>query len=160
VRWDTQTGFIDNLNPFNRYVDTGVVDPVITELTGITTQMLVYDGLLPKQALTEFWAFLGTATPMAWGGDVGWLREASEREGVPVPKQKRGIDLKGMSQIMRLAIPGKTRGGLLSTMNAFGLQFEGTQHRAVDDAYNAARLAALWLKESRHYRAICATFAP
>jgi inhibitor of KinA sporulation pathway (predicted exonuclease) len=55
--------------------------------------------------------------------------------GVKYPFSPQHLNIKAMS----MAILGK-RMGVGKAITKLGLQFEGTQHRGVDDAVNAARI--------------------
>jgi DNA polymerase III alpha subunit (gram-positive type) len=159
VTLDTATGDIDFArgSGFARYVEIDTaLDPAIVTLTGISDSMLKGEGDPIPLVLEEFWNYVGNKTLAAWGGDIQWIQEASKANGVFIPKIRRGIDLKGVGMLMRAAIGGAQakRGGLVSTMKAFGLGFEGRQHDALADAYNTAVLARRWVKVVRTHRAL------
>lgn len=144
VTLSTATGVIHD--HFSRLLKVPglVLDPYITDLTGITREQLD-GGVSPEQALADFWHYVGTKTLVCWGGDVEGIVAESHIWGVPVPQRLRAIDLKGMGAMMRAAIPGKSKGGLRATMETFGLEFRGRQHDALVDAMNTAVLARYWL---------------
>lgn len=153
VQLDCRTGKISD--PFDRIVHPKfwgdgekLLSPEIVELTGITQERLDAEGLPLAHVLHEFWAYVGSKPMAAWGRDVWLLIEASRTLGV-AHKIPRALDVKSLGEILRCIYPGKTKGGLKSTMEAFGMQFQGRQHDAVRDARNTARLIQRWLAPLR-----------
>ena len=117
----------------------------ITELTGITQAIL--DEAPPlREALEDFWSWFGQQQcgkrVATWGGgDVPFLVDQSRQQGVGCPRWVRQIDCKAIAILWRHATPGcKALGGLEAMLHLCGLQFQGLQHRALDDAINTARL--------------------
>ena len=121
-----------------------------TRLTGLT-QAEVSAGRAFPDALAAFVAWAGGEENLvlaSWGAwDDRQLRRDARRHGLPEP---RWTPLNIKRQFSRRAkARGAPRGGWLSLADSLawlGLGFEGQQHRAVDDARNAARVLA-WVYE-------------
>lgn len=118
-----------------------------TQLTGIT-QETVDGGVLLAEALARHTAWLKergflakgkSLAPVTWGdwdmkvqmhGECGWRKIEQPRY------MQKWIDLKAV-----IAKHQKKRQGLHNSVVAAGLEWEGRQHCALDDARNTARLA-------------------
>jgi len=130
---------------FNLFVNPGEpLDPFIIELCGITDKKLKDQGVELSQALTDFWTWAKAAgcakNTSAWGNDISIVIKQSRELGIRCEYPKI-LDIKEMSTILRCAYPNnKAKGGLLNTMNLFGLPFDGRQHDALCDAKNTAKL--------------------
>ncbi len=126
--------------------------PFIMELCGISQEDVDRGDKLPS-ALMDFWDWTNRCkctNIAAWGSDVYWLTRASKDHEVIYPKKLSSLNIKDMSSVMRCALPSsKSRGGLRSTMEAFGLEFEGKQHDALVDSVNAGKLLFFWKEEMR-----------
>lgn len=141
---DLKTG--TRLGGFDCFANPGELpSQFITELTGITTDDIESSPPL-DQVLMDFWTWCeGMQCGMqlgAWGGDVNELIEQSKTIGIwKNRKYPKNLNIKELSKVYRAALPqSKKSGGLRATMEAFGMEFEGEQHRAYTDAYNTARL--------------------
>lgn len=143
VLWDIKRGV--KLDKFDMICNPGELpSPEISALTGISATA-VDSGVPLKIAIETFWAWVKNSECAyqlgAWGGDVWWLLEQGKALGVHPGKPPRVLNIKEMSKVYRSALPqSKKGGGLLNTLKAFGLEFEGRQHDAYTDAYNTARL--------------------
>jgi hypothetical protein len=82
------------------------------------------------------------ANPVVWGGGDANLfkKEAKEKFGYCKLFGHREIDLKTIYSFFQLVKNEKLNSSLKSTLNSYKLNFEGTQHRAVDDARNTLSL--------------------
>lgn len=144
------------LDTFECLVNWGTpIHSEITELTGITDDM-VSRGHTPEQAFKMFWDWVDGCRCggqlMAWGSDVYILKEQSLAIGVPTSVKISNHNLKETSKLFRAALPNaKNKGGLVNTMNVFGLKFNGKPHRAAVDATNTARLAFKFKKMISNY---------
>ncbi len=141
VYMNLKTGFI--VNSFNVYVNPEEeLSDYIINLTGIT-QKQVDSGFKIQDALTDFWAWTeqnDCRNIQAWGSDVWELIRESKLNGISYP-DIRSFNIKELSTIVRDTLPNtSTKGGLLKTMETFGLKFEGRQHNALVDATNTANL--------------------
>lgn len=116
----------------------------ITRLTGITKQD-VGQARGCAEVLRDFWDAFADAEVRhrlaGWGDDAEWLVQESVRHGVKVP-QVSCLDLKQMFEFFRFqnGLSNRKKTGLMGTLKAFGLKFEGKHHNGYDDAYNTARL--------------------
>jgi inhibitor of KinA sporulation pathway (predicted exonuclease) len=112
------------------------ISPYITELTGITQEMV--DVSMPLDIVAadlSSWASeYGCASVIAaWGRDDHYLRSQIPADRYPWRSQ---LDIKVMSSVMQSTLPGKARGGLARQLAKLGLEFTGVPHRALDDALN------------------------
>lgn len=131
----------------NIYVKpTEPLDSEISDLTGITQEILDNQGMGLRDALNYFWSNVTEVNNKnrlaAWGGDIEILYKASEMCGVQAPKNIEEYNLKKIMNLFRSAknISTAKRTGLKKTMKAFGLEFKGDHHNALTDAKNTARL--------------------
>jgi inhibitor of KinA sporulation pathway (predicted exonuclease) len=130
---------------FNKVANPGELpSEYITNLTGITQDMVANAEPL-KDVLESFWSWLKSIhcdrELGAWGGDVYMVIEASKALGVDRPARVKNTDIKAVSKVFRAAMPkARKSGGLKATMDLYGLNFEGTQHDALADAINTAKL--------------------
>lgn len=146
VMCDTKRKII--LSEFNEYVNPNeAIDPYITRLTGISQSMVDNKDSL-HCVVSDFWAWVEECKCgkriADWGGDVDWLRDQSINVGVNIPKRINRHNLKSIFEFVRDAYGFKTKGGLSSTLYTFGMDFEGSQHNALYDARNTARLAYMF----------------
>jgi inhibitor of KinA sporulation pathway (predicted exonuclease) len=99
-----------------------------------------------KEVMTDFWAKVEEAhcgqKVGGWGNDVQIIKEQSARYGVSVPKKLDAYDIKHLFNFFRAQskISNRHKTGLQSTLQAFGLDFEGQPHNAYDDAFMTAKL--------------------
>jgi len=120
--------------------------PEITTLTGITDQDIAQYAVSHQEVANEIDAIMQThdcfVNPVTWGGgdSVDLLREFTERSVTFRRFGHRWIDVKTWFIYQRLATSVSTAGGLSKSMPKFGIQFDGTPHRADEDAYNTLRL--------------------
>jgi inhibitor of KinA sporulation pathway (predicted exonuclease) len=77
-------------------------------------------------------------TICTWGDkDIPIIREEASRHGIEVEGLSPYIDMKAQYPKLNGL---KKEISLQKAMEYHGLEFEGHQHRALDDAYNTARL--------------------
>ena len=139
---------------FNEYValPEGVqLSDYISNLCGIYQEDLD-QARPPEEVFKSFWKKFARASVKyrlaGWGDDAEWIRQESERYGVRVPKRLDEYDLKQTFQFFRFqrGLSSRHKTGLLSTIQAFGLEFEGRPHDGYDDAYNTGRVLVEALK--------------
>jgi inhibitor of KinA sporulation pathway (predicted exonuclease) len=136
--WDAnvthQAGWIVNPNE--------EIDPRITQLTGITTQMaqvgvpldVAYKELvnLAKQAGT----FINVVT---WGGADSEILRSQISPNLEWFFGRRWIDVKTIYTYECLVLGKHPAGGLEKSMRRMGLKFIGTPHNAAHDAFNTMK---------------------
>lgn len=126
------------------------LNPRIVELTGIESADLTKAGEL-TDVLIRFWQWVeksGVKNISSWGTDYYQLVEESKALKVIYPNKLRFLNLKEFASVFRSCYPNaKQKGGLKITMELFGLDFQGRQHRGLIDSIQTARLLVL-LKEN------------
>ena len=137
--------------------DTRSGTVTITELTGITQQMLDEGGVPFKEGLRLFkeWSSSETTNILlaSWGAwDCPCLRDNCEAHSLQYPFRGKSMDLKNIGIWMNLITGKKVKSdGLGSMMKAWGVKFEGNKHRACDDAFNTAKLMLCWWEYYRKH---------
>lgn len=88
--------------------------------------------------------------PVTWGGgDVEEIKR--QVRGIDLKREldlrfgHRWVDVKTIFQAYQMARGMRPQSGLAKSLIKLGLKFEGTKHRAVDDAYNTYRAHAALL---------------
>jgi len=135
--------------------------PRITELTGITNDNVAKESTPLETIQDEIYDLMQEykcfANPVVWGGGDANLfkKEAKEKIGYCKLFGHREIDLKTIYSFFQMAKNEKLNSSLKSTLVSYKLNFEGTQHRAVDDARNTLSLFfAMILKQKAIYNLI------
>jgi inhibitor of KinA sporulation pathway (predicted exonuclease) len=135
--------------------------PRITELTGITNDNAANESTFLEIIQDEIFQLMQQyecyPNPVVWGGGDANLfkKEAKEKFGYCKVFGHREIDIKTIHTFFKIVKNEKTNSTLKSTLNTYKLNFEGTQHRAVDDARNTLRLFfAMILKQKAIYNLI------
>lgn len=124
------------------------INPMITELTGVTDEDC-------KSGVDIYWALgklLGRhrvcksqRSLWTWGGgDTMALMLATK--DVKWPFAKRYTDVKTLYFFHALKHNLPIKGGLKASMASLGLQFDGDQHRAANDAVNTFKMACKLFK--------------
>ena len=117
------------------------ISPFCEELTTITQEM-VDGGMSFEDGLAILKADYGVGNRMmaAYGNyDKTMLTRQCASFGIKPMFDQTYINI---SALATLKLKANKRVGLKSALNRLGLKFEGTQHRGVDDAVQAARV--LW----------------
>jgi inhibitor of KinA sporulation pathway (predicted exonuclease) len=125
---------------------SGITD-YCTTLTGITQQLIVKDGLTLDYAIARMMSEFKTAKYewMSWGDfDRTQVERECERKGVQYPFSKTHTNFKYWFSLLTNQNVQRNVEGALEFL---GLQFEGSPHRGVDDAYNIARMYKYIMKE-------------
>lgn len=132
----------------SQYYITNEVDDIseyCTKLTGITQTLIDKQGRpleTAVQSMVDRYGGYGKVY-CAWGRDDQVLFYQLAKKNVK-PPFREFINLSTLYKIHQRTKDGK-RFGLKKALAQQKLTFEGTQHSAYDDAYNAARLALTFL---------------
>ena len=120
--------------------------PFITELTGITDEDVTTKSVTHEVLLSQLTAFIHRhkpfLNPVTWGGgDSTELKQEYIDRQIPFQLfGRRWIDVKTWYVLHMLTKGKKPSGGLRSALGEFKMHFQGTPHRADDDALNTLRL--------------------
>ena len=120
--------------------------PFITNLTGITDDDVINKSVTHEVFAEELGALIKEyrpfVNPVTWGGaDSVELKAEMIARGIHFPYfGRRWIDVKTFYVLRMLANGKRPSGGLKSALGTFKMKFEGTPHRADDDALNTLRL--------------------
>ena len=144
---DVTTGEV--INTASWYVATPyVIDPYITDLTGITNAdttgayslPIVMDAYIMENKRVEEAHGEVFMNPLTWGGGDQQLIASqlppSWYDTRKWPFGRRWIDVKTVFVSMRIAQGQPIQGGLAKSMTKVGLSFIGRKHNAEADAYN------------------------
>lgn len=133
----------EEINKLNWYLDPQEpITPFISGLTGITDKVISEKAVPHAQVAKELGALIDIfncfPNPVTWGqGDALELKQEFQDRGVSFPYFGRRIfDVKTLFVYKQIALGKTPSGGLKKALNIHGLKFEGTPHRASDDAYN------------------------
>lgn len=135
---DTQTKEI--IDEFQAIINPNeILERKIIELTGISQEM-VDNGISLINAYTNMINMAEKhgcqKMPLTWGcGDLPALKSELP-ENAKRYFGHRELDAKTVYQSYQIAKEGKVQSGLSKSMKKLGLNFIGTQHRALDDAKN------------------------
>jgi len=121
------------------------LNPKIIQLCHINTDVYNTEKTTLKHAYDimaeEYKAKECRMNAITWGGgDTECLRKQLGMEDTRWVFGRRWIDTKSIAQSYFVANGTSHPGGLAKSMTKLGLKFEGTKHRADDDAYNTIRV--------------------
>jgi inhibitor of KinA sporulation pathway (predicted exonuclease) len=123
------------------------LNPYIQKLCNITPEMLEQGVSLDDAGLRLMElkrSYDCAVNPITWGGgDAQLLKQQTET----VFFGHRWFDVKTLYQFYALKQGLPLQGGLAKVMTRFGMKFQGTKHRADDDAYNTFLLAVKLLEK-------------
>lgn len=139
VRFDYKTyDVIDSFKVLVKPLKQPTLSEYCINLTGITQEELDRDAFDFPTAYNSFMGWAGS-TPMfmGWGAyDYHEIAETCKRYNMqPFPPRKYMN-----AKLLYTFLTGIRGGGLGKRMVADGLEFEGRQHRALDDSINTLRL--------------------
>lgn len=123
-----------------------LIEPSITELTGITNDDVKYNSSSFKDIHEEISNFLDVckcvSNPVVWGnGDTKHLIDEIEKNvGFCNIFRFRDIDVKTLHTFHLIANKRKLNSSLKSALQYHKIKFNGIPHRAVDDARNTLNL--------------------
>jgi inhibitor of KinA sporulation pathway (predicted exonuclease) len=119
--------------------------PFITELTGITEEVIATQSVSLSQVAEELGNLLTQekpfTNPIVWGGnDAAELLQEFRDGGIDFPFfGRRILDVKTLFVYLEQVNGRSPSGGLRSAMGKYKCPFIGTPHRADQDAYNTLR---------------------
>jgi inhibitor of KinA sporulation pathway (predicted exonuclease) len=129
--------------------------PFITELTGITEEVIATQSVPLSQVAEELGNLLTQekpfVNPIVWGGnDAAELLQEFRDGGIDFPFfGYRIFDVKTLCVFNSMVKGNSTSGGLRKYMNRYGVSFIGTPHNAMDDALNTLRFFFYFLERQR-----------
>ena len=126
--------------------DVTKITEFCTNLTGITQEKVDKEGISLKDAseilITQWKSHRRTIA--CYGRDVGFINSECTKKGITTPFwQDKGFDV---HTLLKLKTGKKKNTNLKSSLEFYGLTFEGREHSADSDAYNTARLLRELLK--------------
>jgi len=145
-------GSLQNYSNQDYFEKSWFVDPeenietYITELTGITNNDVKNNSLSFQQIHDEIFNYLNdfkcVNNPVVWGnGDTRYLTdEIKAHNGFCNIFYCRDIDVKTLHTFNLLVNNKKLNSSLKSALSYYKIKFNGTPHRAVDDARNTLNL--------------------
>lgn len=142
----------DFFSEFVRPVVNPLISKFCTELTGIT-QSQVNRAKEFRDVVERFkdWVNVGQEeyVLLSWGGfDKRMLASDCELHRLDWAWTEKHADLKKQYQRFKKL---KNQPGLLKSVEREGFVFEGTNHRAIDDAKNTAKIFIRHLEEWQYY---------
>lgn len=120
------------------------ISPFCTELTGITPEMAA-SGISFAEACDWLRREFAAETRMwsSWGSyDFKTMIAQCAADGVPYPFSPHHANLK---RVYGRLTHQKQGMGLRAALEQLQLEFDGSPHRGIDDAYNTARIAQVLL---------------
>lgn len=138
----------DTFQRFIKPVDHPRLSAYCTELTGITQEQ-VNKAKRFEFVFGEFQDWMDTHDQpqllCTWGSkDMIIIREECKAHDIDCRSLPKSINLKAQYAAMHSL--GK-EAGLKKALEQTGIEFEGSHHRAIDDAYNTARLFLHYLDQ-------------
>jgi inhibitor of KinA sporulation pathway (predicted exonuclease) len=148
----------DDIKTFSWYIDPEEeITPFITKLTGIDNQ-LIKEKAVPHQIVAEELGALIKSydcfpNPITWGqGDAEELKAEFRERNINFPFFGRRIfDVKTLYVFNQITQGKSPSGGLRKSMISYGLDFDGTPHRADIDAKNTLRFFFYFLNKQRKF---------
>ena len=140
----------DDMRTFCWYLDPQEpITPFIQRLTGITDEIIKEKSVSHDVVAKELGELLTVnecfVNPVVWGGggdgnDASELKDEFRERNIDFPFfGRRVIDVKGIYVFLEQVSGRSPSGGLRKSLSRYGLQFQGTPHRADVDAYNTLR---------------------
>lgn len=152
----------DDIKTFSWYLDPEEeITPFITKLTGIDNQLIKEKAVPHEVVAKELGALINSykcfTNPCVWGGggegnDATELKDEFRERDIDFPFfGRRVIDVKTL-YVFNQMVQGKSpSGGLRKSMISYGLDFDGTPHRADVDAKNTLRFFFYFLEKQRKF---------
>ena len=142
VRFNTEMQLVDR---FSSLVDGRPVTDEVVKIHHITNEMLVAAPTFAEiHSKFDAWCAKSEFYILAAFGayfDMPVLRAEYARLGMRFPHRGEALDIKGVAwwELMRQGFPVKSL-KLDRALELFGMEFKGTRHRALPDAYNESLL--------------------
>jgi len=134
-------GTPDEFGRFVRPVGEPTLSAFCTQLTGIT-QADVDPARTFPEVFPEFLAWIGDGALASWGAyDIKQLRADCRRHAIPFPERLADghVNLKTVFADRHHCKPC----GMAKALRMLRIPLDGTHHRAIDDARNIAKIAAV-----------------
>jgi DNA polymerase III epsilon subunit-like protein len=152
----------DDIQTFSWYLDPEEsITPFITQLTGITDEIIKEKSVDHQIVAQELGNIIAEnkcfVNPCVWGGggegnDATELKDEFRERNIDFPFfGRRVIDVKTL-YVFNQMVQGKSpSGGLRKSMISYGLDFDGTPHRADVDAKNTLQFFFYFLEKQRKF---------
>lgn len=123
----------------------------ISALTGISPEQ-VSEGMLLIPAIQKLWEDAGTKVRLgAWGKDWKWVTQNVVHYALHDPKRHnplphpdiilgKSLDMQSFYRTLMILRGDKKKPGLKVTAKNLGVEWEGSEHDAQDDAYMTAKV--------------------
>jgi inhibitor of KinA sporulation pathway (predicted exonuclease) len=152
----------DDIKTFSWYLDPEEdISPFITKLTGIDNQLIKEKSVDHKTVAEELGALINInkcfVNPVLWGGnnsinDASELKDEFRERNIHFPFfGRRVLDVKTLYVFNQITQGKSPSGGLRKSMIAYGIDFQGTSHRADIDALNTLRFFFYFLEKQRKF---------
>jgi inhibitor of KinA sporulation pathway (predicted exonuclease) len=137
------------------------ITPFITKLTGIDDATIQSYSVKHEVVAKELGALIKSyncfVNPCVWGGggdgnDATELKDEFRERGIDFPFfGRRVIDVKTLYVFNQITQGKSPSGGLRKSMISYGLDFDGTPHRADIDAKNTLKFFFYFLEKQRKF---------
>ena len=140
----------DTLDHFDSWLIKTVlpIDPKVVELTGITDELVKKEGRKLEEVLNTTRKKYSKHLPWgAWGFDGQFLTRYVQNKGLILPF---GESYFNFGQVFNFIHSPEKKVSLDDALAAYGLIFEGSKHRAKEDAYNLGKLLLQMLRRKNN----------
>jgi inhibitor of KinA sporulation pathway (predicted exonuclease) len=152
----------DNILTSHWYIDPQEpITPFISQLTGITDEVIQTESISHETVAEELGSIIKSwncfTNPVVWGGggegnDATELKDEFRDRKIDFPYfGRRVIDVKTLYVFQQIVQGKSPSGGLRKSMISYGLDFEGTPHRADVDALNTLRFFFYFLERQKKF---------
>lgn len=139
----------DVLLAVNKNTNEDIISPYCTALTGITYDLLKSKGRSYRDTLqTIFNTFSHKSVIFTWGDDKNTLITNSQIYNITHYKLN-STQFINLGYLFHITFGLQSNISLEKALNFLDLEFEGTPHRALDDAINTCRIHIELLKYNR-----------
>ena len=152
----------DNIFTSHWYIDPQEpITPFISQLTGITDEVIQTESISHETVAEELGSIIKSwncfTNPVVWGGggegnDATELKDEFRDRKIDFPYfGRRVIDVNTLYVFQQIVQGKSPSGGLRKSMISYGLDFEGTPHRADVDALNTLRFFFYFLERQKKF---------